>query len=66
MTANSTLRAVPPPRLDAAEVSAEVERLRAMDLSYPSDPECERERRLYHELLERAATQGRGIVGFYY
>ncbi len=52
--------------LDAAEVRAEVERLRAMDLAYPADPGVEAERRRFLDLLARAADQGRGIVGFYY
>jgi hypothetical protein len=52
--------------LDSPEVRAEVDRLRAMDLSLPSDPECEGERRRFLELLERAAAQNRGVVGFYY
>lgn len=52
--------------LDAQEVQAEVARLRAMDLRYPSDPENEGERRRFLELLERAADQNRGIIGFYF
>lgn len=52
--------------LDAAETRGEVERLRSMDLAYPNDPEVEQERRRFLMLLESAAEQGRGVVGFYY
>lgn len=52
--------------LDAAETRAEVDRLRSMDLAYPKDPEIEQERRRFLALLESAAEQGRGVVGFYY
>ena len=52
--------------LDAAETRAEVDRLREMDLSLPSDPENERERRRFLDYLEQAVKHNRGIVGFYY
>lgn len=52
--------------LDAAETKAEVERLRAMDLSLPKDPDNEQERRNFLAYLEQAVNQNRGVVGFYY
>src|SRR5262245_16507275 len=52
--------------LEADEVRDEVARLRAMDLSDPSDPENEAERRRFQQLLEQAADQHLGVVGFYY
>lgn len=52
--------------LDAERLRAEVARLRGMDLSYPGDQDIEDERRRFLRLLEQAAEQGRGVVGFYY
>ncbi len=52
--------------LDAEGLRAEVTRLRGMDLSYPRDQDVEEERRRFLRLLEQAAEQGRGVVGFYY
>lgn len=52
--------------LDAAEVLAEVGRLRATDLADRSDRENEAERRKFLRCLEQAAAAGRGVVGFYY
>ncbi len=47
-------------------MTAEVTRLRGMDLSYPRDREVEGERRRFLAMLESAAGQGRAVVGFYY
>ena len=52
--------------LDSEELRAEAARLRASDLSYPKDKEVEDERKHFLELLEKAAEQNRGVVGFYY
>jgi len=52
--------------LDATALQAEVARLRGLDLSYPRDLEIENERRRFLHLLESAAGQGRGVVGFYH
>lgn len=52
--------------LDADEVRAEVERLRALDLSCPRDAEVEAERKAFLNHLETAVHLERGIVGFYY
>jgi hypothetical protein len=52
--------------LDAQEVRDEVARLGAMDLADPKDPENEEERKYFLQLLEQAAAQNRGVVGFYY
>lgn len=52
--------------LSADELRAEVDRLREMDLAYPSDREIEEERRRFLKLLTTAVKGGRGVVGFYY
>lgn len=52
--------------LEATELRAEVDRLRSIDLAYPKDFDVEEERRRFLTLLEFAAEQGRGVVGFYY
>jgi hypothetical protein len=52
--------------LEADEVQEEVASLRAMDLSDPGDPENEAERQRFQQLLEQAAAQHLGVVGFYY
>lgn len=52
--------------LDGTELWAEVDRLRTIDLAYPKDAEIEQERRRFQTLLESAAGQERGVVGFYY
>ncbi len=52
--------------LDAEELRAEVARLRAMDIAYPQDIEVEQERKHFLQLLENAAEQNRGVVGFYH
>lgn len=52
--------------LDAQELREEVARLRTMDLSDPKDPENEEERKYFLQLLEQAAAQNRGVVGFYH
>ncbi len=52
--------------LDEQEVHDEVDRLRAMDLVDPTDPENEEERRHFLQLLERASALNLGVVGFYH
>ncbi len=52
--------------LDAEELKAEAARLRAMDVAYPKNPELEQERKYFLQLLEQAAEQNRGVVGFYH
>jgi hypothetical protein len=52
--------------LDAGELRTEVERLRAMDFSFPSDEEVEEERKYFLQLLEQAVNKNRCVVGFYY
>lgn len=52
--------------LDAEELRAEVARLQAADLAYPKDEEVADERTYFLQLLEKAAEQNCGVVGFYY
>lgn len=51
--------------LDAAEVRREVQRLAALDLSYPADEDIREAREAYAACMARAAEQGKAVVSFY-
>lgn len=52
--------------LTAAEVRAEGERVRGLDLSYPGDRSIARDRRRYAGMIGTAAGRGLDVVTFYY
>jgi hypothetical protein len=52
--------------LTAAEVRREIDRLRALDLSFPDDDEIEADRQELLRALHKAARKRVGVVAFYY